>query len=245
MTHTSTLFFLRLKKLIFCLAHPACWKALRNGVAPSVEHRHILRTLTPDCLIDVGANRGQFSLMARLIHQELRVEAFEPLHSEQLIFRKIFDKGSNVNLHPYALGEFDSEKTLNISGQPDSSSFLPIGELQTRLFPETMRVGGRRVPIVPLDEVPEVWRNAKRALMKLDVQGFELSVLRGARQALKHCAYVYAECSHKTLYEGQPLYEEVGDFLASEGFTARQRANEHWFDGELVQADYLFLRNSP
>jgi hypothetical protein len=93
-----------------------------------------------------------------------------------------------------------------------------------------------------LDSLPQCWAASKRALLKLDVQGYELNVLLGAGEALKHCAFVYAECSHLTLYKGQALYSDVEGFLRNHGFVMQQRANEQWADGKLVQADYLFGR---
>ena len=240
----NKLWQLRLAKAWFSLSHPSLWRGLRLGVVPSLEHRDVLQSLQPDLLLDVGANRGQFSLMARQVHPGLRIHAFEPLLAEAVTYGQIFTGSSGVELHHLALGDQPGTASLHISRRADSSSLLPIGELQTRLFPHTEEVGTHQVSVVLLDSLPALWQGASCALLKIDVQGFELSVLRGAQQALKHCAYVYAECSEVPLYTGQALYPEIEAFLRGEGFALKRRANEQWVEGRLVQADYLFSRAS-
>jgi FkbM family methyltransferase len=235
-------FFRKLGKLLFAAAHPQCWRALANRVAPAVEHRKLLASLAPDLLLDVGANRGQFSLVVRATHPRVPIHAFEPQPGEAAIYRKLFASRPGVLLHELALGDQLGEADLHISRRKDSSSLLPIGDLQAKLFPSTEEVGTHRVQVVTLDSLKAHWATAKRILLKLDVQGFELGVLRGAPETLRQCAHVYAECSEVPLYTGQALYPEVAAFLAVHGFRPLQRINEQ-FDGDrLIQADHLFGR---
>jgi hypothetical protein len=141
-----------------------------------------------------------------------------------------------------AHGETSGTAENHLSRRADSSSLLPIGDMQAKLFPSTDEIGTLKVRVATLDDLKDVWGPAQKALLKLDVQGFELSVLKGAKQALKNCAFVYAECSEIPLYTGQALFPEVAAFLAGEGFKPVRRANEQWVDGKLVQADHLFAR---
>lgn len=238
----TELFRLRLAKVWFAATHPSCWRALSLRVAPSIEHREVIASLRIDRLIDVGANRGQFSLMTRLEHPTISIHGFEPLQSEGKVYRQVFVGDPKVTLHEMALGETSGTAEMHLSRRADSSSLLPIGDMQSKLFPSTDEIGTLKVRIATLDELQDVWGTARKALLKLDVQGFELSVLKGARQALKNCAFVYAECSEIPLYTGQALFPEVSAFLAGEGFKPVRRANEQWVNGKLVQADHLFSR---
>jgi FkbM family methyltransferase len=211
-------------------------------VAPAVEHRVLLSSVAPDLVLDVGANRGQFSLVARATHPQTPIHAFEPQPGEAAIYRKLMAHRPGIVLHELALGDQPGEADLHISRRRDSSSLLPIGDLQAKLFPATEEVGTHRVKVVTLDSLKAHWSTARRILLKLDVQGFELAVLRGAPDTLCQCAYVYAECSQVPLYTGQALYPEVVAFLAGYGFRPLQRINEQ-FDGDrLIQADHLFGR---
>lgn len=233
---------LRFQKLFFSIVHPSCWKALTRGIAPSIEHRKVLAVIDCDLIIDVGANRGQFSLISRMVKSGLPIVAFEPIPTEAEIVRKALS-GKNVQLHQVALGEKAGEAEIHLSRSADSSSLLPIGEMQRKLFRDTDEIGTLKVPVKRLDDFKSEWEKHSRILLKIDVQGFELSVLKGATETLSNCAYVYVECSETELYVGQALYRDVEDFLEQQGFKFQSRYNETVVDGKLVQADYLFVRN--
>jgi len=229
--------------MAFATARPRCWRAIAFRVAPAIEHYGLLRSVKYDLLIDVGANRGQFSLLSRVVAPSVPIRAFEPIPAEAARYRRVnCRKGESISLMEVALGDQHGVAELHLSGRADSSSMLPIGELQSSLFPGTEEVGILRVPVTPLDALPEVWAGASRALLKLDVQGFEMSVLRGAREALRHCQYVYVECSHVPLYVGQALFPEVNEFLKNQGFVVAKEENTQFAGGKLIQADYLFSR---
>jgi FkbM family methyltransferase len=148
-----SVFVRKLEKMAFALAHPGCWRALRRRVAPAIEHRALLRSIDCDLLLDVGANRGQFSLIARVVHPDLPIHAFEPQPSEAAVYRELFAITPLVTLHEVALGDQPGEADLHISRRKDSSSLLPIGDLQAKLFPSTEEVGTRRVQVVTLDSL--------------------------------------------------------------------------------------------
>ena len=223
------------------MSHPQCWQALRLGVAPSIEHRKQLSEIKCDFILDVGGNRGQFSLISRMVKPGLPIVAFEPIPTEAEIFRKALS-GKNVQLHQTALGENAGEAEIHLSRSADSSSLLPIGELQRKLFRDTDEIGTLKVPVKRLDDFKSEWEKYSRILLKIDVQGFELSVLKGAVETLKNCAFVYVECSETELYVGQALYRDVAGFLEQRGFQLQSRHNETLAGRRLIQSDCLFVR---
>jgi FkbM family methyltransferase len=236
------LFLLRIKKLATSMVHPVCWRPLTLGVAPSVEHLGILRGIKPGGILDVGANRGQFSLACRIAYPQLKVLAFEPIPEEASILCKVHGNADNIELVEAALGEERGQHTLHLSRSSDSSSLLPIGDRQVEVASQTDEVGTIVVDVAMLDDFVDRWGEKQDLLLKIDVQGFELSVLRGATKMLERCAYVYVECSEVELYVGQALRTEVEAFLMEHGFRSSTRHNEQWLAGELIQADYLFVR---
>lgn len=238
----SGVYRLRLRKLAYALFHPPCWSALALGVVPGVEHQTALKGLGFDGIIDVGANRGQFTLAMRLCLPNVPVVAFEPVPSEARAFRKVHAKAVNVTLIDTAVGETAGEAILHLSNCADSSSLLPIGREHIRLYPDTAEVGKLTVLVKRLDDFAGYWHGKGRQLLKLDVQGFELQVLRGALNTLDTCAHVYVECSEVSLYDGQSLRSEVQAFLEGAGFRLAGCFNPTLAEGKLVQADYLFSR---
>jgi FkbM family methyltransferase len=233
---------IRLHKICVSVFRPSYWTALFYGVTPTIEHRTVLRSLDVDGIIDVGANRGQFTLVCRIVLPGVPILAFEPIPVEAATFRKVHGGVPHVALIESALGETTGLAILHLSKSADSSSLLPIGRRQAELFRDTVEVGTIEVPVQRLDDLVVHWTGRSRQLLKLDVQGFELNVLRGAVGALRDCAYIYAECSEVVLYEGQALRAEVEAFLHEHGFARLGEFNLQHAEGRLVQADYLFGR---
>jgi FkbM family methyltransferase len=195
-----------------------------------------------DGVIDVGANRGQFTLACRAELPGIPIVAFEPIPAEAATFRRVHGQAAQVRLVESALGETAGQATLHMSQSADSSSLLPIGRRQTELFQNTAEVGTITVAVNRLDDLADYWQGRRHQLLKLDVQGFELNVLRGATATLQSCAYVYAECSEVALYDGQALRAEVEAFLKAHGFVVQGRFNDQMHEGQMIQADYLFAR---
>jgi len=196
----------------------------------------------PDLVLDAGSNRGQFALTSVCCLPGIPVHSFEPLPSEAAVYRAVVPATALCVLHELALGETSGEAQIHVSGRRDSSSLLPIAELQSRIFPKTGEVGVQTVRVARLDDLPEIWKRFDRILLKLDVQGFELAVLKGAVEALRQCRYVYCECSEVELYRGQALSDEIRSFLLTHGFRPVMQFNPSHAEGRLVQADYLFER---
>jgi FkbM family methyltransferase len=234
--------WLRLRKLTAIALYGSYRRAfLRFRVAPAIDHAAVLRQLPFDFVADVGANRGQFSLVCRRLAPRAAIAAFEPLKEAADIYRALFSADGLVSLHVCALAPERGEMTMHLSARDDSSSLLPISSVQTENFPGTESIGVRRVPVGPLTDFLAPEDLGSRNLLKIDVQGFELEVLKSAGALLPRFDWIYAECSFVPLYEGQALADEVTAFLAGQGFGLRGCFNQAYGkDGGVLQADMLF-----
>ncbi|KAF3981585.1 MAG: FkbM family methyltransferase [Methylococcales symbiont of Hymedesmia sp. n. MRB-2018] len=236
----------KLKKLINILKEPFFIKALLKGTASGVEHRAILESLhTCQHVIDIGANRGQFALISRKCFPECQIDSFEPLQEPATIYQSVFDNDKKVKLYPYAIGKEKSEAIIHVSNRDDSSSLLPISSVQTNLFPETIEKETRIIQVMPLDEFFSKNTIISPALLKIDVQGFELSTLQGCSSLLYRFEYIYVECSFIELYKGQSFADEVITFLSNYKFKLLGVYNMYYNkQGQAVQADFLFKINT-
>jgi FkbM family methyltransferase len=234
----------RFAKVITLLQDPFWRRALRLGVAAAVEHQPLRRLLVPATLIDVGANKGQFSAFACRTWPFCKIAAFEPMPGPARVFRHLFEGHANVNLHEFALGASNSRAPIYVSKREDSSSLLPISELMDRVMPEAAFSGYEMVVEVRrLDSFIPSYELVAPVLLKLDVQGYELETLIGAELLLPHIDYVYVECSHLQLYAGQPLLDDIDAFMKRSGFALTTRLNESRLDdGRAFQCDCLFAR---
>jgi FkbM family methyltransferase len=218
-------------------------RLLRHRVAAGVEHARVLSGLDCRTVVDIGANRGQFALVARQCHPHARVISFEPLPAAAATFRAVFARDDRVTLHEVAIGQASGDATLHVSRRDDSSSLFPISATQVSLFPGTAEAYTTMVRVAPLREFVSAADIQAPALLKLDVQGYELEALRGCEDLLDRFAYVYAECSFVELYAGQALADEVTSWLRERGFKLHGEHNTvHDRGGRAIQADFLFTR---
>ena len=236
----------RTVKLLRLLPVPIFRRGLRFGVGAAIEHRDALAPLVVNTVVDVGAHAGQFSLLARALYPHARIVAFEPLPGPGARYRRVFDGDANVTLHPVAVAPQCGPATMHVSASTDSSSLLPITSRQAAVFPGTQMREVITVEAGPLDAFLGPDEIASPALLKLDVQGFELEVLRASLPLLPTFDHVYAEASFEPLYAGQALVGEVAAFLAARGFVEAGCFNvSRDTDGSPVQADFLFHRAPP
>ena len=237
----------RINKLYKVIRSPALLRALLQGSAAGVEHDNVLQMLDCRLVVDIGANRGQFALIAKKSFPSAKIVAFEPLKEPAAIFRRIFSSDPLVVLHETAIGPEEKKMTMHVSRADDSSSLLPISALQSRLFPGTAEKEIRTVQVKSLDAILSTKDIQKPALLKIDVQGFEKEVLDGCTSLLPSFSYVYVECSFVELYVGQSLAHEVISFLDKFGFILSGIYNLTYDkNGIAVQADFLFKnKNMP
>jgi len=231
------------RKLIRALTDLTYMQALRMGVAPGIEHEAVLKTLSCDAVVDIGANKGQFALVARRVFPDASLVAFEPLVRPAAVFARLFRRDDKVEFHRIGIGPVAENRVMYLSAAEDSSSILPIGEEQIRIFPGTQEAGRETVQMLRLDEVWGCEAEAKNGLLKIDVQGFELDVLKGCEGVLSRFSNVYCECSFLPLYEGQALADEVIAWLRVRGFRLKGIYNMSYDSkGVAVQGDFLFER---
>jgi FkbM family methyltransferase len=206
---------------------------------PAVEHIRALKLVQPKSLIDVGANKGQFSVVARHLFPQLQIHAFEPLESERTLYESVVSGPAEI--HPIALSDTKGTATFFVASRSDSSSLLVPGLGQQAAYgvgPSSVMT----VPVARLDEFFQPWNLSPPTLLKLDVQGAELRVLRGAERVLDLIDGIYCEVSFVELYESQSRAEEIVAFLARSAFTLRAAFNlSQTKRFGPTQSDFLFL----
>jgi FkbM family methyltransferase len=234
--------FKQMRKLAKVLATPSYRRAFRyTGVAAAIEHEPLLKTLKFASVVDIGANRGQFSLVARHCYPSARIFAFEPLPGPADRFTKAFDGDHLVMLRRAAIGPQTGTATMHVAAEDDSSSLLPITSLQQSLFAGTQEVAMQTVQIECLANCINETDLNQPALLKIDVQGFELPVLEGCLPLLPKFSHIYVECSFVELYGGQALAAEVIQWLRNNKFGLIGTYNASYDGhGAAVQADLLF-----
>ena len=238
-----SLFFLRCSKLIFIAIRPSVYPFLRLGIFPAVEHRRLFDYLSPqniNCIFDVGANKGQFAAVALVLSGASHIYCFDPLPSSAKFLNKLQSHcRQTITFFQIALSDVTGFADLHIATAADSSSLLPLSSLQQRIFGVVDTGSKISVDTQTLDDIN--LPIPTHSLLKIDVQGCELMVLRGASATLSKFDYIYVESSCVELYSNQPLFDELNMFLGANGFGLARVFNECVVPSVgLVQADYLY-----
>lgn len=233
-----------LTKLVRVLWIPDYREAfLRTRVAASVEHDHVIDGLSLETIVDIGANRGQFALCARRLYPSASIYSFEPLSRPAGTFREVFRHDPRTHLFQTAIGASPGSASMHVSRWDVSSSLLPFAQAQHNNFPMTEELGLEEVSISRLADCLQAEDVSGTAMLKIDVQGYELNAIAGCRELMDRFSYVYVECSFVPLYEGQALAGEVVEQLARFGFRLAGVANLARGKSNCpIQADFLFAR---
>src|SRR5436305_6541647 len=155
---------------------------------------HLLADEGIDVVLDVGAHDGSWARSLRRSGYDGRIVSFEPLAEPA------GERDPRWEWQMLALGDRDGTAVFHVSANRKSSSLMPMADLHVRHAPDSQVVETRDVRVARLDSLdvlqPDEW-----AYLKLDVQGGELDVLRGAEQTLPRVRVVEAELSAAELYE--------------------------------------------
>jgi len=220
---------------------------VRFGISAGIENINVLNYLLFNdfqTVVDVGSNRGQFALVARRYFPKAKIVSFEPLKEPAVLFRRLFATDSRVFLHEIAIGPDEKEMTIHVSRKDDSSSLLPITDLQNSLFQGTSEREIHTVQVKPLARVLSPEDIKSPALLKMDVQGYEKEALEGCRALMPLFSHIYVECSFVELYAGQSFAHEVISFLSEFGFVLCGVYNLCYDKkGMTIQGDFLFNKN--
>ena len=208
-------------------------KTTRNSIN---EHCALLLQLgfKPRTIIDVGAADGTPGLYDHFPEADLLL--IDPLEEHVPALREISRKHAKARIAIGAAGAHAGEIAINVYPDRLTGSSCMV---------DPCCVGGpRRVPMITLDEECSARSLRGPYLVKIDTQGFELEVLRGASGVLADTEIVILEVSFFRLFTSNPIFSEVVLFMAERGFEMYDLLgySTRPLDGALAQADVVFAR---
>lgn len=190
-------------------------------------------------IFDAGANIGTWTLLAKAFFGDAIVHAFEPLSVHIEKFKENTKSLTEVHIHPFCLGSEEGTAVINVSSFSDSSSILDATPLEFEQF-GIKKSNEEEVQVKRLDNLIAEKILPVPDIMKLDVQGFELEILKGAGEYLNEMSYLIVEVSFKEYYYGQPLFLDIANYLAAHQFNIYAFGHATPLGTELGQIDVLF-----
>lgn len=170
----------------------------KNLVKDSISN-YLSRVLKNDSVfVDIGSNNGVYTILSSKLAPKGTIYSFEPIHYLNKKIQKSISKNNskNIVLHSYACGDKKSEATININ---------PIHTGTSSLIRNNESIHNQKVKVIRADSIIKT----KVDLIKIDVEGYELFVLKGLNKLLK-------KYRPQIIFEfNEDLFEEIHSYLSS------------------------------
>jgi len=197
------------------------------------------RGFEPRGLIDVGANQGGWTRMALSVFPAAEVIMIEPQQEMRPFLDKLCAERQGLEFIPAGAGSRSGELAQTIWDDLAGSSFLP------EVSADGIRAGRQRItPMVTIDHLLEARPGFHPDLVKLDVQGYELEVLKGGESLFARSELMILETSLYRFLPNMPLAIDCLNFMAERGFELYDvtESLRRPLDGALGQIDLAFAR---
>lgn len=192
-------------------------KNLHNGLSD-----HLLNVLVNkeiDCVIDVGANSGQYGEYLRELGYKGYIVSFEPVGVVYEILKAKCERDDKWSCYQIALGDKDEDKVINVYKSTVFSSFLEANEYSKKIWQSLEDVTPEVVKVCRLDKVfDEIIGNldCTNHMLKLDTQGYDKVAFDGSHGCLIHISVLQSEISLISVYEGMDdAYDVLKQFHES------------------------------
>lgn len=186
---------------------------------------------SPSVVYDVGASDASWSLELKTLYRDSDFVLFEPLPEYEKKLTKVCREQTGFSYQRCGLGAESANLQFNVhDGQ---SSFLSS---------EQWRGETIEVPVKRIDDLVADGQCSLPDLIKADIQGFEVEMLKGAVGTLQSCNFIFLEVSWLQIYEQGPYAGEVLGYLAERGFHVYDICSYALrpYDRRLTQSDVLF-----
>jgi len=197
-------------------------------------------------LLDIGA-AGGIEPRWKKISAKINYFGFEPDERARMVTPKT--RFSAYQLNSFAVGDSDSNAMLNITENEGNSSFFFPNQDFLERFPNSSRFSvSKQIELKVMRVDSQDFNDID--FIKLDIQGGELSALKGSEGILNKVLGVEVEVVFSKLYIDQPLFGSIHDFLTERDFEfvdfvnlCRWERKSHLGLGQLVFGDALFLKS--
>lgn len=210
----------------------------RSGLDGLLRQAHAMGFI-PTTVVDVGAAYGSFARQCFSVFPKARFLLLEPLNEYQPLLNTLIDAMPTAQCIMAAASAHQGEVALNV--HPDL-----VGSSLFREVEKDTRVNGvaRTVRAITIDSLIKETGATGPFLLKVDVQGAELDVLRGAERMLADTEYILLEVSLFNFFQDGPDFHDVVMYMKSRGFVANDISGLQYrpLDNALSQVDIAFVK---
>jgi FkbM family methyltransferase len=198
------------------------YECIRKKKNPSLKSHlfNLIDQFLIDVVIDVGANHGQFGHLLRSIEYQGEILSFEPTKKSFEILSEASSRDDRWKIYPLGLGDKKTTKKINAFESSDFNSLLQPSDMGKATFKNKLKkLHAESINIETLNRVlaPHALKG-KRIFLKMDTQGYDLNVFKGASKYYVNIACLLTEISLQPIYQKMTDYHETMAFYEKKGF---------------------------
>jgi FkbM family methyltransferase len=184
-------------------------------------------------VIHIGAHYGEE--VSNYVNLGIKdIVLFEPLEKNfEVLKNNVSELNANITGYCVALGNKNQNVNMFLSSNNLESSSVLKPKIHLDLHPDVLFSGEELVEMKRLDDFS--FNNYN--FINLDVQGYEMEVLKGAEKTLENIDYLYCEVNRNEVYEGNAYIEEIDEYLSN--YNMRRVETSWWYDGPWGDALYI------
>ncbi len=198
--------------------------------------------VNPKTIIDIGANKGQFSEACFQLFDKVKIIAIEPdANTSKILKKNLSDK--NIDIISKVISSRIGTINFQINEDSQVSSVLSLGKDRKKFFLNSKVKNIKKLPVSTLDRVINK-RVKKPILIKIDTQGLEYEIIKGAKNILKITKWVILEVPLKKLYKGQKNFDDLNNIMKKNNFSLTGVLNFHNVPNsdEIMEIDVLYTK---
>ena len=198
---------------------------------------------TEDIIIDVGGADGTTPKIFSKAFPNNNIYVFEPINENYIVIGKLIKEYPNIKLIAKAAGNIEGKTTINKASRITASSIFELNvDKDSAVFADQLKDEGKEsIEITTIDNA--IPSGKAVLLMKIDVQGFELEVLKGAGRILTNTKVIVLEMNNHEYYKGAPKYYEIDEYLRKNNFVLYDIFPSLKDNGRLKEWDAIYLNN--
>jgi FkbM family methyltransferase len=195
----------------------------------------------PECVVDLGANVGDWTADLLVLCQPARVVCIEPDPRLAPKLRERFAGRQDIEICETAVGSASGLASFNLMHNPLLNSFRKLTGDIAKFYSEPVQAQDTvMVQVHPLDSL--LPSSGRITILKIDAQGFEREVLAGAEQTLRRTDYVIMEINFQPHYEGEAGFFELDGLMQKHGFALGNYSKPKGGRRQALYADAVYLR---
>lgn len=194
-------------------------------------------------IFDIGANVGDISLRYAELFPGAKIYAFEPFGESYNILQQRVNENHKIKTIQKAIGETVSSMQFYVNNNADTNSLLQSKKMGLSSDSQVANKTSINVDVITLDSFCEQHQINTIDILKMDIQGAELSALKGAANmmAQKKIRLIYTETYFRQQYINQPLFQDIALWLQQYDYFVQDLYNPIYGNGSLAWCDAIFL----